>query len=857
MKKTGKQAVMVWAAVVAGLCTGRVVAQEGGTEEPVFELDPFTVETENNRGYQVRNTLSGTKFNALVKEVPLTITSLTEEFLDDTYSLTLEDSVRFTAGITEGASQSAEEAGSFYIRGLRSLRSKRNGLVQLYSQDMTNVSRVEVVKGPMSLLYGQVEPGGIINYLTKKPLEQRDTELQVTVGNHGHYRAQLNHTGPIFAGAEDRSGQLLYRFDTSYKVDDGWRDNTEDERSFYSGLLQYTPWSASTITVQWDYLNQNSFNAAPLPEVNKRWREIFAGLVETEASGSLEERVQGLGMRTLAQQDPFRSYAVEPVELNGQVLEVTDPETGFSYNLLRADPSEPRFWDGYGGHWGYETNPVPMNAFNNLDQHTVSFELKQKLWENWNARLYVVHHNIVRRSIWGNLWSLGLSGDVGQGYSSNEWKRVNQDYSGQLEITGTWEIGPVVGRTFIGFEYLDHEFRGHAAVGGEGNLLNPQLTEAVLGDRLNPWVDPLNFTPADQILHDRSIEPSVFNYQDRTNESAFISQLFRLFNDRLLILGGLRYDQEESQRVERPGLPLNTSSATSPQIGSSFEVNERVTVYGSYSESFVPQNGFISVLKPEEEIAEELQKPIFEQQFTRPEPMVPLQGEGREIGAKFDFLEDKLSGSFALFNIELLGVTSRVAIPIEGAVDNAGNQRTTVIGSQNNGREINGFETELFFRPVDPLQLILTYSYLESEEILNVNVSEVREEAGVPTTRPSVSVPDHQVGFWAKYEFREGFLEGFSIGGGATWLDERFGAYDLRSENESGAVASTQDALETVIVMDDVITYDFLLSYVMEQGDFEHRIQLNVKNLLDDRYLNPGGMPADPRRIYLSLGTRF
>jgi iron complex outermembrane receptor protein len=839
---------------------GGALPLRGQSEEEgaVFELDPFTVSAESTRGYQVRNTLSGTKFNALVKEVPLTITSLTEEFLDDTYSQTLEDSVRFTAGITEGSSQSAEETGSFYIRGLRALRSKRNGLVQLFSQDMTNVSRVEVVKGPMSLLYGQVEPGGIINYLTKKPFAERRTELQVTGGSDDHLRLQLNHTGPLLRGDDDGKGELLYRFDTSYKVDSGWRDNTEDERSFYSGLLQYTPFRETVVTVQWDYLNQNSFNAAPLPEVNQRWMGIFADLVEERTGGGTPEaKVQGLGLRTLAQQDPFRTYSAGPILINGEVLQGTDPETGLTYDLFRADPSEPRIWDGYAEHWGYTTNPVPANGFNNVDQHTVSLEVKQGLWENWDARLYVVHHNIVRRSIWGNLWSLGLSGDVGQGYSSNEWLRTNQDYSAQLEITGTWEMGPIFGRTFIGFEYLDHEFRGQAAVSGAGNLLNPRLEELVMGNRLNPFIDPAAVTIADQVIHDKGVEPSVFNFQDRKNESAFISNLFRFFDDRLLLLAGVRYDSEESQRVERPGLPLNTSEETSPQVGGSFELNERVNIYASYSESFVPQNGFVSVLKSEAEIAEELEKPFFEQDFTRPEPMMPLEGTGYEVGAKFDFMDERISGSFAIFNIELLGVSKSVSIPVPGALDQLGNQRTTVVGSQNNGREINGFETELFFRPTDPLQLIVTYSYIDSKELLNIDVSGVRGEAGVPSTRPSVSVPRHQAGFWAKYAFEDGFLDGFSVGGGASWQDTRFGAYDLRSENESGAVASTDDAVETRILLDDIITWDFMLAYTFSSGAFENSLQLNIKNALDDRFVKPGGMPNDPRQVYLTFKTSF
>ncbi|MCD8482633.1 MAG: TonB-dependent receptor plug domain-containing protein [Verrucomicrobia bacterium] len=371
-------------------------AQTNASDDDIITLDPFTVVGGEVRGYQVRNTLSATRFNAVVREVPLTITSLTREFLEDTYAQTLEDSVRFTAGITQGASQTAEETGGFYIRGLRTLRSKRNGVNQLYSQDMTNVERVEVVKGPMSLLYGQVEPGGIVNYLTLRPLDQFRTSIQLTAGSYDHYRVQLNHTGPLIKGDSDGRNQLLYRFDASYKVDGGWRDNTEDERSFWSGLLQYKPFARTTVTVQWDYLNQNSFNSTPMPEYNTRWREIFNNLV-----AGFDRPVDNLGVRVLAGQDPNDLYSLNPP------LTLVDPGTGLSYNFYSATSGGNRFWDGYADFWGRRNNFVPVNAFNDVDQHTVSFELRQQLSDTWAARFYGVHHNIVRRSVWGRCLGIG------------------------------------------------------------------------------------------------------------------------------------------------------------------------------------------------------------------------------------------------------------------------------------------------------------------------------------------------------------------------------------------------------------------------------------------------------------------
>jgi iron complex outermembrane receptor protein len=816
-------------------------------EEEVFILDPFTVTGGEVRGYQVRNTLSATRFNAIVREIPITITSLTREFLDDTYALSLEDSVRFTAGVTQGASQTAEERGGFYIRGLRTLRSKRNGVTQLYSQDMTNVSRVEVVKGPMSLLYGQVEPGGVVNYLTMRPLEDFRTDLQLTVGSYDHYRVQINHTGPILEGRADGQHQLLYRFDASYARDGGWRANTEDERSFWSGLLQYKPFARSTLTLQWDYLNQNSFNAAPLPAYNQQWREIFEELV-----AGFTDPVENLGVRVLAGQDPRDSYTLNPP------VTFTDPATGQPYLFYTASNQGNRFWDGYAEFWGRRNNFVPTNAYNEVDQHTVSLELRQQLSDTWASRLYVVHHNIVRRSAWSSIWALGLSGDKSSGYSWNHWKRTNFDFTSQLEITGRWSLGNVDNQTFIGLEYVNDKFRGSVATGGGSNVINPEIADSVANDPFNPITGSAFVVPGRfEIDLNRPLEPQ--NFQDRENYSAFISNLARLLDDRLLILTGVRFDREESQRVERPDLPLNTSDDVTIQLGTSYRLNDGWNLYASYSESFRPQNGFVNQLRSPDAIAAELALPPGERVFTDPDPLSPISGRGYELGAKFDLLDDRVSGSFAFFRVELSGVPKSFSFAVPGAFDEAGNQQTAIVGNQNNGRRVDGFETELFLRPTPNWQWVITYAYLDSVEILNQNVAEIREGNAVPTNTPSVSVPDHQIGVWTKYNFVEGPLDGFSIGGGFNWLDKRWGAYQLRTENPAAAsFVGTDDAVETAIFLGSQILFDAMLSYTFETGErFRHSIQLNVRNLANRRYIHPGGMPQDPRTFYLSLRTSF
>ena len=75
-----------------------------------------------------------------------------------------------------------------------------------FPQDMANVDQIEVVKGPASVLYGQAEPGGLVNVVTKKPHPERFTDIEQQFGNHQFFRTTADLNQPL---VEDK---LLFRF---------------------------------------------------------------------------------------------------------------------------------------------------------------------------------------------------------------------------------------------------------------------------------------------------------------------------------------------------------------------------------------------------------------------------------------------------------------------------------------------------------------------------------------------------------------------------------------------------------------------------------------------------------------------
>ena len=123
---------------------------------------------------------------------------------------------------------------SFIIRGFTT-NSKffRNGnRVFAETVETANVEQVDILKGPAAMLFGRIEPGGMVNIVTKKPQEKAYYSLQQQFGSYDFYRTMVDATGPL-----TENNSLLYRFNLAYLDSNSFRDVAFDERIFVSPSL--------------------------------------------------------------------------------------------------------------------------------------------------------------------------------------------------------------------------------------------------------------------------------------------------------------------------------------------------------------------------------------------------------------------------------------------------------------------------------------------------------------------------------------------------------------------------------------------------------------------------------------------
>lgn len=212
------------------------------TDETVL-LPEFSVQEDSQTGYAASSTLSATKIAMDLKDIPLSLDIVTEQQFRDFGKTDLYEIVGMTAGAT--AQRGDGDGVSYSIRGVVTFFSARNGVTGLRTFDSANVARVEIINGPASVLYGQIDPGGVVNTITKQPSLKFAADAKVDFGSWNYYRGQVGVTGAV-----NKAKTLSFRIDTSYLHRDGYRDYEWQQTRMIAPVLKWQPFAKTTLMAE-------------------------------------------------------------------------------------------------------------------------------------------------------------------------------------------------------------------------------------------------------------------------------------------------------------------------------------------------------------------------------------------------------------------------------------------------------------------------------------------------------------------------------------------------------------------------------------------------------------------------------
>ncbi len=232
-------------------------------------------------GYLARRSATATKTDTPLIETPQAISIVGAQQMRDQRAQSLQDALGYSAGVMTGivAKSAAFEdtmsirgfeanpqTGSHFRDGMRYMANQYNG-----KQEPYGLERVEVLKGPSSILYGAAAPGGVINTISKRPTAETLRELNVSYGSFDHKTLSGD-----FGGKLDEAGVWSYRLTGLVRDADSYVDYGRDDRTYLAPALTWRPSAATSLTLLATYQRNQSFYPPGLP-----------------ASGSLRHNVNG------------------------------------------------------------------------------------------------------------------------------------------------------------------------------------------------------------------------------------------------------------------------------------------------------------------------------------------------------------------------------------------------------------------------------------------------------------------------------------------------------------------------------------------------------------------------------------
>ncbi|MPT00836.1 MULTISPECIES: TonB-dependent siderophore receptor [Pseudomonas] len=652
------------------------------------------------------------------QDIPQAINVVPAQVIRDQAPRNLDDALTNVSGITQG-NNFGGTADTVMKRGFGDNRDgsiMRDGMPIVQGRSLNaSTERIEVLKGPASLLYGIQDPGGVINVVSKRPQLEQYNALTVRGSTYGSGK---NGSGGGFdsTGALGDS-QFAYRLIVDHEDEDYWRNYGVHRESLVAPSLA---WLGEDTQVVLAYEH----------------REFLYPFDRGTAFGSDGHPLNIPATRRL--DEPFNDMQgrsdLYRLEVDHQLADDWKLHVGYSFNRETYDASQVRV--------------TGVNEANGT--------LKRSIDGTHNA---MSRDQFVTVSLNGNVELAGMQHDLLLGADHEDRKIFRGDLIRQSSQSTFSYLNPVYGQ----------EVEGSTVRASDSDQTDKLRTDALF-------------------------------FQDALH-----------LDDHWILVAGARFQQYD-QYAGR-GRPFKANTDTSgqawvPHAGIVYKVDEQLSFYGSYSESFKPNSSIAPLTGG----------------LVLDSSIAPEEGKSWEIGAKLD-VPGKLTGTLALFDITKRNVLVANFDTSSGETvySNAGE-----VGSR-------GVELDLTGQLSERWSLIGSYAYTDAEVTKDPELKGNRLQ----------NVAKHSGSLSAVYDFGSLFGgDNLRLGTGVRYVGERAGnatnTFDLPSYTVADAFASYETKLD----------------------EHKVRLQLNVKNLFDKVYYSSAVNQyfvaiGDARQVSLSSTLEF
>jgi iron complex outermembrane receptor protein len=213
-------------------------------------------------GYSARRSATATLTDTPLNEVPQSITVITADQIKDQNAQTMQEVLRYTAGVRSEMYGLDNRGDWFSMRGgsegsvlLDGLRLPLTGWYGVVRNEPYAFDRIEVLRGPASVIAGQNGPGGVVNLVSKRPQAEPLREIGVQLGTRDHKQVAVD-----LAGALNADGTLLYRIVGLGKDGDTQVDHAFEKRQYLAPSLSWKPNADTSLTGYVEYQKDETGN---------------------------------------------------------------------------------------------------------------------------------------------------------------------------------------------------------------------------------------------------------------------------------------------------------------------------------------------------------------------------------------------------------------------------------------------------------------------------------------------------------------------------------------------------------------------------------------------------------------------
>ena len=688
--------------------------------------------------------LNALKAPTPIIDVPQSLSIITADDIVERGYNSIGQIIDYTPGVNTSQGEGHRDAVVF--RGVRStadfyLDGVRDD-VQYY-RSLYNLEQVEILRGPNALLFGRGGTGGLLNRVTKKAvLDDQFTGYKASVDTFGAYDVAVDSNFEI-------SDTSAFRLNAYYEGLNNHRDFFDGDRFGINPTARFELTPSTILDVSYEYNNNERF--------------IDRGIVSAAPDGTTSA-ANNSGLRT-------------PVEdLDGITFGDEELNTAeFEAHVFRANLQH-RFNDYLKGNF------------------TASYGDYDKLYQNFFPVGYSASN-----AEFGGIETVDLDGYV------DTTQRKNFTISGNL--IGEFSTGSIGHTVVAGAEYLDTSNNNDRFNTFFDTSQDDVETFAIdrSADRAINLVNGVGVNAAG-IATTNDFTTSINDIDEADLEvfSAFVQDQIEI-NKYIDVIVGARFDSFDFTVED---LTADAASANrvlsrkdeeiSPRLGLIVKPKENISIYGSYSESFIPRSGG-----------------QFAEISDRETRLAPDVYTNMEAGIKWDFAKG-LSFTAAVFEIE-------ESSPQPDTSPGADTDNESVIVDST----VEGFEAQILGQLSDDWYVTAGYSYLDG----NVANNSGDAQGEIIDGRRPRELPESTVSVWTNYQFTNEFGAGLG----------------LTHQGESFADTNNTTTLPSYTRLDAAAFYD--VSDAL-------RLQVNIENLTDTDYF-PNAHTDDQISVGAPLNAKF